>query len=89
MQGDPGDLSELARALLTGDLSPLEQLIRDGGRAGRRGHASRTSCRSDFFSRRTLEQMGAEGAAEELRDLAARLEPAGMSPEQIRRAAPT
>jgi uncharacterized protein with von Willebrand factor type A (vWA) domain len=36
-----------------------------------------------FFSRRTLEQMGVEGAMDELRNLADQLEQAGMSPEEI------
>jgi uncharacterized protein with von Willebrand factor type A (vWA) domain len=36
-----------------------------------------------FFSRRTQEGMGLEGAGQELEDLAARLAEAGMSPEQI------
>ena len=36
-----------------------------------------------FFSRRTMEGMGAEGAGEELESLAQRLEEMGLSPEQV------
>jgi uncharacterized protein with von Willebrand factor type A (vWA) domain len=82
MQGDPGDLSELARAMLTGDLSALEQLIRAAAEQAGAGRIE-NFLQVGFFSRRTLEQMGAEGAGQELRDLAARLEAAGMSPEQV------
>ena len=82
MQGDPGDLSELARAMLTGDLSALEQLIRAAAEQAGAGRIE-NFLQVGFFSRRTLEQMNAEGAGQELRDLAARLEAAGMSPEQV------
>jgi hypothetical protein len=82
MQGDPGELSELARAMLTGDLSVLEQLIRAAAEQAGAGRIE-NFLQVGFFSRRTLEQMNAEGAAEELRDLAARLEAAGMSPEEV------
>jgi uncharacterized protein with von Willebrand factor type A (vWA) domain len=79
---DTGDLSELARALLTADLSQLENLIR---MAAEQAGTSRIEnfLQVGFFSRRTLEQMGVEGAADQLRQLADRLEQAGMSPEQI------
>ena len=81
---EPGslDLSELARALLTADLSQLEQLIRE---AGEQAGVSRIEnlLQIGFFSRRMMERMNAEGAAQELRDLAARLEAAGMSPEEV------
>ncbi len=82
MQGDPGELSELARAMLTGDLSALEQLIRAAAEQAGAGRIE-NFLQVGFFSRRTLEQMNAEGAAQELRDLAARLEAAGMSPEEV------
>jgi hypothetical protein len=77
-----GDLSELARALLTQDLSQLEALIRQ---AAEQAGVERIEnfLQVGFFSRRTLEQMGVEGAADQLRDLAEQLEQAGMSPEQI------
>ena len=79
---ESGDLSELARALLTADLSQLENLIR---MAAEQAGVARIEnfLQVGFFSRRTLEQMGVEGAADELRALADRLEQAGMSPEQI------
>jgi uncharacterized protein with von Willebrand factor type A (vWA) domain len=82
MDGDVGDLSELARALLTMDLAALEQLIRA---AAEQSGIDRIEnfLQVGFFSRRTLEQMGAEGATDQLRELVARLEQAGMSPEQI------
>jgi hypothetical protein len=82
MQGDPGALSELARAMLTGDLSVLEQMIRAAAEQAGAGRIE-NFLQVGFFSRRTLEQMNAEGAAQELRDLAARLEAAGMSPEEV------
>ena len=77
-----GDLSELARALLTADLSQLENLIR---MAAEQAGTQRIEnfLQVGFFSRRTLEQMGVEGAADQLRQLADQLEQAGMSPEQI------
>jgi uncharacterized protein with von Willebrand factor type A (vWA) domain len=82
MDGNAGDLSELAQALLTADLSQLEQLIR---MAAEQAGTDRIEnfLQVGFFSRRTLEQMDLDGAAGELRDLAAELEAAGMSPEQI------
>ena len=77
----PGELSELARALLVTDLAEIERLIR---RAAQLAGVARIEnfLQVGFFSRRTLEQLGAEGALDELRDLAARLEQAGMSAEQ-------
>ena len=82
MQGDPGELSDLARAMLTADLSVLEQLIRAAAEQAGAGRIE-NFLQLGFFSRRTLEQMNAEGAVQELRDLAARLEAAGMSPEEV------
>ncbi len=82
MEGEIGDLSELARAMLTGDLSALEQMIRE---AAEQAGIERIEnfLQVGFFSRRTLEGLGAEGAGEELRDLMQQLQDAGMSPEQI------
>ena len=83
MEGElGGDLSELARALLTQDLTQLENLIRQ---AAEQAGIERIEnfLQVGFFSRRTAEQLGMEGAGDELADLAARLEAAGMSPEQI------
>ena len=82
MQGDAGELSELARAMLTADLSVLEQLIRAAAEQAGAGRIE-NFLQLGFFSRRMLEQMNAEGAVQELRDLAARLEAAGMSPEEV------
>jgi uncharacterized protein with von Willebrand factor type A (vWA) domain len=80
MEGDVGDLSELARALLTADLSQLEQLIRE---AAQQAGVERIEnfLQVGFFSRRTLEQMDLDGAGDQLRELAAQLEAAGLSPE--------
>ena len=80
MDGDPGDLSELAQALLTADLSQLEQMIRE---AARQAGVERIEnfLQVGFFSRRTLEQMDLDGAGDQLRELAARLEAAGLSPQ--------
>ena len=82
MQGDAGDLSELAKALLTADLSVLEQLIRE---AAEQAGTNRIEnfLQVGFFSRRTLDQMGLDGAGDQLRDLVQALEDAGMSPEDI------
>jgi uncharacterized protein with von Willebrand factor type A (vWA) domain len=76
------DLSELARALLTRDLTQLENLIRQ---AAEQAGIERIEnfLQVGFFSRRTLEQMGMEGAVDQLRQLADALEEAGMSPEQV------
>lgn len=75
------DLSDLARALLTADLAQLEKLIRE---AGEQAGISRIEnlLQIGFFSRRMLERMNAEGAAQELRDLAARLRAQGFSDDQ-------
>ena len=81
MDGDL-DLSDLAKALLTQDLSMLENLIREA--ADQAGiDRIENMLQVGFFSRRTSEQMGAEGAREQLEALAAQLEEAGMSPEQV------
>jgi hypothetical protein len=76
------DLSELAKALLTQDLASLENMIRDA--AQQSGTAKiENMLQVGFFSRRAAEQLGLEGAGSDLEALAARLEAAGMSPEQI------
>ena len=81
LEGEFGDLSELARALLTADLSMMEQLIRE---AAEQAGVERIEnfLQVGFFSRRMLEQMNLDGAADQLRDFAARLEAAGLSPEE-------
>ncbi|MEM7411042.1 MAG: VWA domain-containing protein [Myxococcota bacterium] len=82
MDGDLGDMSELARALLTQDLTQLENLIRQ---AAEQAGIDRIEnfLQVGFFSRRTLEQLDMEGASDQLQDLANAMEQAGMSPEQL------
>jgi len=82
MQGEIGDLSELARAMLTADLGQLEQLIREAASQAGVGRIE-NFLQVGFFSRRALEQMNLDAAGQQLRDLAARLEEAGMSPEEV------
>ncbi len=76
------NLSDLAQALLTADLSRLEQMIRD---AAENAGASNIEnmLQIGFFSRRVQEQLGAEGAAQELRDLAEQMRQAGMSEADV------
>jgi len=81
MDGNIGDLSELAKAMLTGDLNRLEQIIMAA--AGQAEIKIENFLQIGFFSRRTLEQMDLDGAQGELRDLAAALAEAGMDPQQI------
>jgi uncharacterized protein with von Willebrand factor type A (vWA) domain len=81
MDGE-GGLSDLARALLTQDLSSLENMIREAAREAGTQRIE-NMLQVGFFSRRTMEGLGAEGAGEELEGLAARLEAAGLSPEQV------
>ncbi len=80
MEGDFEGLGDLARALLTADLDQLEQMIRE---AAEQAGTQRIEnfLQVGFFSRRTVDQMNLEGAGEELRDLAAQLEQAGLSAE--------
>jgi uncharacterized protein with von Willebrand factor type A (vWA) domain len=75
------DLSDLARALLTADLHELEQLIRAAAEAAGTERIE-NMLQIGFFTRRTMEQLGAEGATSELQDLAARLRQAGMSDDE-------
>jgi uncharacterized protein with von Willebrand factor type A (vWA) domain len=82
MDGDFAQLSDLARAMLLGDLNQLEQLIRAAAEAAGVQNIE-NFLQVGFFSRRTMEQMGVEGAGDELRDLAQALEAAGMSPEEV------
>jgi len=81
MDGDM-DLSDLAKALLTQDLSTLENLIRE---AAQQAGTQRIEnmLQVGFFSRRTMEGLDAEGAGDELQDLAQRLADMGLSPEQV------
>jgi uncharacterized protein with von Willebrand factor type A (vWA) domain len=81
LDADSLDLSELAKALLTQNLAELENMIRQAAeQAGM--ERIENMLQVGFFSRRTLEQMNMEGAGQELEDLAAQLEAAGLSPEQ-------
>ncbi|MDP6980508.1 MAG: VWA domain-containing protein [Myxococcota bacterium] len=79
MDGDV-DLSELAQALLTQDLSALENMIRDAADQAGTGNIE-NMLQVGFFSRRTTEGMGMEGAGQELEQLIQQLEEGGMSPE--------
>ena len=75
------DLGELAKALLTQDLSQLEQMIRDA--ADQAGSARiENMLQVGFFSRRTLEQMGMEGAAEQMNAMVDQLGEMGLDEEQ-------
>ena len=78
----PDRLSGLARALLAADLGEIERLIR---RAAQRADVARMEnfLQVGFFSRRTLEQLGAPSAFDELRALAEALAEAGAPAEQI------
>lgn len=81
MDGDI-DLSELARAMLSVDANSLEKLIQEAGeQSGLEG--IRNMLQIGFFSRRMLEQMGMEGAGENVRDLMEQLREAGMGEEEL------
>ncbi len=79
MPGDPGDLdlSELAKALLSQDMDKLEQMIREAAE-GAGTERIENMLQLGFFTRRTMEQMDAEGAGDQLRDLAQQLRESGM-----------
>ena len=68
------DLSELAKALLTQDLSVLEAMIREAAE-GAGIDRIENMLQVGFFSRRTTEQMGMEGALGELEGLAVSIAP--------------
>jgi uncharacterized protein with von Willebrand factor type A (vWA) domain len=78
----PVNLSELARALLSQDLSKLEQMIRQAAEQAGVGRIE-NMLQVGFFTRRTMEQMDAEGAGRDLRDLARQLREAGMPDAQV------
>lgn len=81
MDGDM-DLGELAQAMLTQDLSQLENLIRQAAeQAGTQ--RIENMLQVGFFSRRTTEQLGMEGAQEQLEALADRMRAQGMGEEAI------
>jgi len=76
------DLSELAKALLSQDLSKLEQMIREA--AGEAGvDRIENMLQVGFFTRRTMEQLDSQGAGDELRQLAQQLRAAGMPDAQV------
>ncbi len=81
LEGAPEVLSDLARAMLLGDLGQLESLIRS---AAEEAGIERIEnfLQVGFFSRRTLDGMGAGRAEGELRELMDRLRAAGMSPDE-------
>jgi uncharacterized protein with von Willebrand factor type A (vWA) domain len=81
-QGGSPDLSELARALLTLDADQLEQLIRQAAEQVGTDRIQ-NMLQIGFFSRRILEQMGLEGAGQDLRDLVERMREAGMGEEAL------
>jgi len=81
LEGEPIALSDLARALLAGDLGQLEGLIR--GAAEEAGvDRIENFLQIGFFARRTLDRMGAEQAEGELRALMDRLRAAGLSSDE-------
>jgi hypothetical protein len=81
MEGDL-DLGELAKAMLTQNLSELENMIRQAAeQAGTQ--RIENMLQVGFFSRRTTEQLGMEGAAQELEGLAERMRAQGMGEEAI------
>jgi uncharacterized protein with von Willebrand factor type A (vWA) domain len=82
LEGMPVDLSELAQALLSMDFDQLEQLIRGAAEQAGTGRIE-NMLQVGFFTRRTMEQLGAEGAGGEMRDLAAQLRAAGMPDAQV------
>ena len=82
MDGETPELSELAQAMLTGDLSKLEQLIRNAAMDSGMGRIE-NFLQVGFFSRRTLEALGLEGAGRELTDFTKALEEAGMDPARL------
>ena len=81
MDGDL-ELGDLAKALLTQNLAELENMIRQAAeQAGT--ERIENMLQVGFFSRRTTEQLGMEGAAQELEGLAERMRAQGMGDEAI------
>jgi uncharacterized protein with von Willebrand factor type A (vWA) domain len=76
------DLSQLAQSLLTQDLSRLEQMIREAGEAADVGRIE-NMLQVGFFTRRVLEQLGAQGAGDQLQALLARLAGMGLPEEDL------
>jgi len=83
MDGD-FDLGELAKALLTQDLAQLENMIRAAAEEAGTGRIE-NMLQVGFFSRRTTEQLGLEGAQQDLEGLAERMRAMGMGEESIQK----
>jgi uncharacterized protein with von Willebrand factor type A (vWA) domain len=81
MDGDL-DLGELAKAMLTQDLSQLENMIRQAAEQAGTDRIE-NMLQVGFFSRRTTEQLGMEGAGQELEALMERMRAQGMGDEAI------
>jgi len=81
MDGD-FDLGELAQAMLTQDLAQLENMIRQAAEQAGTGRIE-NMLQVGFFSRRTTEQLGMEGAGQELEALAERMRAQGMGDDAI------
>jgi len=81
MEGDL-DLGELAQALLTQNLSELENMIRAAAEEAGTGRIE-NMLQVGFFSRRTTEQLGLEGAQQDLEALTERLRAMGVGEEGI------
>ncbi len=81
MDGDL-DMGELAQALLTQNLSELENMIRAAAEDAGTGRIE-NMLQVGFFSRRTTEQLGLEGAQQDLENLVERMKAMGMGDEQI------
>lgn len=84
MRGMDGemDLGELAKALLTQDLSTLENMIRAAAEQAGTDRIE-NMLQVGFFSRRTNEQLDLEGAGGELESLMARMAEMGMGAEEV------
>jgi len=81
MDGDL-DMSELAKALLTQNLSELENMIRSAAEEAGTGRIE-NMLQVGFFSRRTTEQLGLEGAQQDLEGLVEQMKAMGMGDQQI------
>lgn len=81
MDGDL-DLSELAKALLTQDMNQLENLIRAAAEEAGTGRIE-NMLQVGFFSRRTTEQLGLEGAQNDLEGLMEQMRAQGMGEEGL------
>ena len=78
------DLSELAQALLSVDANQLERLIQEAAEQVGVGRIQNL-LQIGFFSRRILEQLGAEGAGQNLQQLMEQLRENGMGEEELQK----